>query len=1441
MDLMDFFNPSKKTVRRPIIAGGRVNTHIEKEEESRPTPEDNYSYAEKHQEHEMRLMRHVKDEETFMNCDGDDDAEDGVQSEDESMAGAEGGAFGGRQNDDLYQRYNFETKITPRLPIAKHRTEIMKTLEQNDVVVIEGATGCGKTTQVPQYIMEDAFAKKKYFNIVVTQPRRLAALSVAKRVAQERQWELGEVVGYQIGRKRECSEDTRINYCTTGVLLEKVVKSQSLAEYTHIILDEVHERDINMDFLLIVLRKFFYRSASNVKIIMMSATIKSEKFASYFTVDKSIPVIDLHQASPYVVREYYIDDIKKLGFEGDIVSDTPDISPQMYTLAAKLVLACDKIEKREAQEAQEDENSPAKSDTSRSILMFLPGINEINQMHMELEKFSIQNQGLKCEIIPLHSSLTHEEQQRAFKNYPNSTRKVILSTNIAESSITVPDVKYVIDFCLTKSLRVDSATNFSTLQLEWASLDNCRQRSGRAGRVMDGRVYRMVTKSFYRNQLPKHITPEMQRQSLEIVVLKSKLIEMGPPETVLALAMDPPFKANVHNAILVLKELGALLDTVDGEFKVNDGDMTYLGKVMANLPVDIRVSRLIMLSYAFSVLEDAIIIGAAISVQGVFSESYKEQMKTYSSKLAWANGTGSDLIALLNVYKVYTERIRQNQRRYEDIWAKRSGVQIRMLREVVELVQELTYRLSFFNIQPIPVPFGVIMNDYERCIILKVAFAGAFYPNYAVYGNMDGDRERETFRLTNGRDPRNTVIMSGLPSKHVGQLYRKTIRDIFSSFVEHSTKIEVNFDHSERVYISFYPSRSIVDSQLASSVLDHNMDSDVSGNVLLEVYKAIKFGQIRRAHKINVLNAGNAEQYAVKHGAGELIVGDFHWKKNEEMRREYVVYPRKNNISGTITHIVHLHKFYVIPIEQVSYEEHIRTLLNTKANLQPILRDNMKVGMMVAAMRKFDESGYFCRGRILANDETTQHLTIFFIDFGNTDNVLLTGIRGIRPGIYINECPLEQLPPRTLECRLACIAPTAISSVRGRWTLETVKKFSSKIRIPSQVTMDVYAFLDGVAYVTLMYNQENMNEWAVVKKLAQYSDENYMAKFDHDRRMTCEKLKHEYILDDVQIEFMVKPEEVEIAAPPENICDKELSLRGPTSPLAALLFSLTKTASKKMCKIERNSVNCVLLDSDFQDYHQKMVVATHLNNTTSGNLCMYNTTLMPNIPGILPLMALIFCPKAEFFRNADNSRFISILTGLGTLPGSKVPMFEEHDLQIPLDVKIDHDDIECINQLRYSMSSLLLLRTGQDVPQLDNNVRYQLLHKIKELILSIVTRPRPLCEKKYPLKPYVWNQCDVKLTELLEVKDLHNGKSIFPFLTSLKLDPVADKQLKDRLRKACSELYDCATKNLVVKGVQCVLCDTYLHDTSQLRLHFLTKLHQDREREIDFVPQKSEI
>lgn len=216
---------------------------------------------------------------------------------------------------------------------------------------------------------------------------------------------------------------------------------------------------------------------------------------------------------------------------------------------------------------------------------------------------------MKLFIVRCFSLMTPDAQRDVFAPPPPGFRKIILATNIAESSITVPDVSYVIDFCLTKVLVTDTATNFSSLRLTWASKANCRQRAGRVGRLRSGRVYRMVHKLFYKTNMTEFGVPEMLRLPLQNSVLKAKLLDIAPPMEMLALALSPPNLSDIKNTILLLKEVGALFPTVDGVYSEVDGDLTYWGSIMSRLPLDTRLSRLIILGYVFNLLDEAIIIG----------------------------------------------------------------------------------------------------------------------------------------------------------------------------------------------------------------------------------------------------------------------------------------------------------------------------------------------------------------------------------------------------------------------------------------------------------------------------------------------------------------------------------------------------------------------------------------------------------------------------------------------------------------------------------------------------------------------------------------------------------------------------------------------------------------------------------------------------------------
>lgn len=228
-----------------------------------------------------------------------------------------------------------------------------------------------------------------------------------------------------------------------------------------------------------------------------------------------------------------------------------------------------------------------------------------------------------------------------------------MSTNIAESSITVPDVGIIIDFCLSRILEADNSTGFSQLTLGWASKNNLKQRAGRTGRTCNGRVYRLIYKNFYDNEVPETEPSALKRCALEKIILKCKMLNFNlAPHQILGLAVNPPDKTGIENAICLLKETRGLSFYKNGWFDINDGDITFVGRIMDTLSIDIRASRLIVFGYLFSVLEECIIMAAGLTIRKVFRTDLTKVLISYNQKLTFADGSGSDLFAILNAYTV---------------------------------------------------------------------------------------------------------------------------------------------------------------------------------------------------------------------------------------------------------------------------------------------------------------------------------------------------------------------------------------------------------------------------------------------------------------------------------------------------------------------------------------------------------------------------------------------------------------------------------------------------------------------------------------------------------------------------------------------------------------------------------------------------------------------
>uniref|UniRef100_A0A670IA12 ATP-dependent RNA helicase TDRD9 n=1 Tax=Podarcis muralis TaxID=64176 RepID=A0A670IA12_PODMU len=606
--------------------------------------------------------------------------------------------------------------------------DMISLIESNSVLIVRGSTGSGKSTQLPQFVLDHCVQRSTYCNIVVTQPRKIGASSIARWISKQRAWPLGELVGYQVGLEKVASKDTRLIYMTTGVLLQKIVGSKSLSEFTHVFIDEVHERTEEMDFLLLVVRKLLRTNSRFVKVILMSATINCQEFADYFAIpvrNRLYPAYVFEvEGKPHAIEEYYLDDLRPILSHIRIpiqVTEDPVIPEEMYRAAVSLIQWFDELEMKESRWA--------------------PRLAEINRMHELLTIMAHK----RLQVYPLHSSVTLEEQNNVFLAPVPGYRKIILSTNIAESSVTVPDVKYVIDFCLTKNLVCDEETNYQSLRLCWASKSSSNQRRGRAGRVSKGYCYRLVYKDFWENCIPETTLPEMMRRPLESTVLKVKLLDMGEPRALLATALSPPSISDIERTVLHLKEIGAL--AVHSEAKnPYDGELTFLGRVLAQLPVNQHLGKLMVLGHVFGCLEECIIIAAALSLNNFFVIPFRQHLDGYRYF-----SMGCHLIFLKK--KISLPGFLPQD---ELDWGRSNYIHIKRIREVAELYEELKKRMGVFNMEVNPHPPAMDQDHvYKQRFILQVVMAGAFYPNYFTLAEHD---EEIAVREMSGKDPKTTIM-----------------------------------------------------------------------------------------------------------------------------------------------------------------------------------------------------------------------------------------------------------------------------------------------------------------------------------------------------------------------------------------------------------------------------------------------------------------------------------------------------------------------------------------------------------------------------------------------------------------------------------------------------------------------------------------------------------
>jgi len=596
----------------------------------------------------------------------------------------------------------------PDLPITSRKDEIVDAIRNNQVIVVAGETGSGKTTQLPKMCLEAGLGIEA--KIGCTQPRRVAALSISRRIAEELNVGWGQEVGCKIRFDDRSNEHTYIKMMTDGILLAETQGDRVLSEYNAIIIDEAHERSLNIDFLLGHLKGLLARRA-DLKLIITSATIDTEAFSKHFN---NAPIIEV-SGRLYPVEVVYQPLDAASEEQGDI----------SYVDAA--VQAAERV---------------LYESSAGDLLIFMPGERDIRETTDQLEtRFNGE-----AELVPLFGRLTAGEQQRVFA--PSARRKIVVATNIAETSLTIPGIRYVIDAGLARISRYNPRTRIKRLPVEPVSQSSANQRKGRAGRVESGVCIRLYSEEDFQAR-PLFTQPEIQRANLAEVILRMKAFDLGDVETFPF--VQPPAPASIANGYLLLQELGALDER---------RELTRLGNDLARLPIDPTLGRMLLQSHRERATAEILIIAAGLSIQDP-RERPLDQKDAAAAAHKQFSDPQSDFLTLLNIWNaVHDEwdRLRtQSQRRKFCKQRFLSYIRMREWQDVYSQLHDALDDLGALNLNESNAHYDAIHRSILAGLIGHVAhfeernsfkMAGnrlvSVFPGSALYAR--GEPQRRVFR-----------------------------------------------------------------------------------------------------------------------------------------------------------------------------------------------------------------------------------------------------------------------------------------------------------------------------------------------------------------------------------------------------------------------------------------------------------------------------------------------------------------------------------------------------------------------------------------------------------------------------------------------------------------------------------------------------------------------
>jgi pre-mRNA-splicing factor ATP-dependent RNA helicase DHX15/PRP43 len=592
-------------------------------------------------------------------------------------------------NQPYTENYYKILKQRQSLPAFDCQNEFIKAVKENDIIIVQGETGSGKTTQLPQFLMT---AFSQYGKMVaVTQPRRVAAISVAKRVCDETDTQIGNIVGYSV-RFNECvSHKTRLKYMTDGMLLRELMTDENLRKYSVVVLDEAHERGLQSDILLSLLKKLINKKRDNptlghLKLVVMSATIEVDRFVKFF--EEQVPVLSI-PGRCFPVEIYY----------------TREPEEEYLSAAIRTVLQIHSLEPK------------------GDILVFLTGEDEITQAVLETSQ-KIEEMKHKVGpalVLPLFSKMSTDNQQKIFSSAPDDVngligRKIIFSTNIAETSLTIDGIVYVVDPGLSKQNVYNPRLKIQSLLVAPISKASAKQRAGRAGRTRPGKCFRLFTEKSYKEDLADFTISDILRSDLSSTLLQLK--SFGIDNLIQFDFIEPPSPEAMFRALDSLVRLGVLDKT--------DGSLTNLGRAMSSLPLEPKHARVLFSGARRKCFNVVLSILSVISTGTWRLRDKKNKFLAESMHKQFFDPNGCDLMSVWNAFSAFEEHPNQSQ------FCKDNFLNYRTLSSALNVKKQLLKRVqrcsnlgySFSTDQEIPDPHILSIN-------VKKSFLEGFYPNIA--------------------------------------------------------------------------------------------------------------------------------------------------------------------------------------------------------------------------------------------------------------------------------------------------------------------------------------------------------------------------------------------------------------------------------------------------------------------------------------------------------------------------------------------------------------------------------------------------------------------------------------------------------------------------------------------------------------------------------------